>query len=172
MDHKTQECKDLKDATCYGCGEKRHIKTRCPKKATKGKGTLDSQAKPCGICNKEGHKALECQGIKDATCYGCNEIGHIKTNCPNKTKKPGEAKKTKVGDSQMNAQEVVQDDNITTAVRKAMRKVMKRFKKPNAACFKTHVAAHEKSYIHTSNAKNKPNKSIYGKEPHSFLGCT
>ena len=57
---------------------------------------------------------------------------------------------------------------INTAVRKAMRKVMKRFKKPNAVRFKTHVAAHEKSYIHTSNAKNKPNKIIYGKEPHSF----
>ncbi|XP_021985056.1 cellular nucleic acid-binding protein homolog [Helianthus annuus] len=92
-DHKTHECKNLKDATCYGCGEKGHIKTRCQKKATKGKGTLDSQAKPCGICNKEGHKTLECQDIKDATCYGYNEIGYIKTNCPNKTKKPEEAKK-------------------------------------------------------------------------------
>ncbi|XP_021975441.1 zinc finger protein GIS2-like [Helianthus annuus] len=97
MDHKNHECKDLKDATCYGCDEKGHIKTRCLKKATKGKCTLESQAKPCGICNKEGHKTLECQDIKDATCYGCNELGHIKTNCPNKTKKPGEAKKTKAG---------------------------------------------------------------------------
>ncbi|XP_022014191.1 cellular nucleic acid-binding protein-like [Helianthus annuus] len=75
-DHKTHECKDLKDATCYGCGEKGRVKTRCPKKATKEKGTWNSQAKPCGICNKEGHKTLECQDIKDATCYGCKEIGH------------------------------------------------------------------------------------------------
>ncbi|XP_022042414.1 uncharacterized protein LOC110945087 [Helianthus annuus] len=34
MDHKSHECKNLKDATCYGCGEKGHIKTRCPKRAT------------------------------------------------------------------------------------------------------------------------------------------
>ncbi|XP_021971669.1 CCHC-type zinc finger protein CG3800-like [Helianthus annuus] len=93
MDHKTHDCKDLINATCYGCGEKGHIKTRCPKRATKGKCTIDSQAKPCGICNKEGHKTLECQNIKDATCYGCSGIGNIKTNCPNKTKKPEEAKK-------------------------------------------------------------------------------
>ncbi|XP_022019081.1 uncharacterized protein LOC110919112 [Helianthus annuus] len=37
MDHKSHECKNLKDATCYGCGEKGHIKTRCPKRATDGK---------------------------------------------------------------------------------------------------------------------------------------
>ena len=32
--HKSHECKDLKDATCYKCGEKGHIKTRCPLEAT------------------------------------------------------------------------------------------------------------------------------------------
>ena len=59
---------------------------------------------------------MECQDIKDATCYGCNEIGHIKTNCPNKTKEPGKAKKTKAGSSQMDAQEAIQDDNVTTGL--------------------------------------------------------
>ncbi|XP_022030591.1 uncharacterized protein LOC110931507 [Helianthus annuus] len=34
MDDKSHECKDLKDATCYGYGEKGHIKTHCPKRAT------------------------------------------------------------------------------------------------------------------------------------------
>ncbi|XP_035838832.1 uncharacterized protein LOC118486465 [Helianthus annuus] len=158
----------MEDATCHGCGEKGHIKTSCPKKATKGKGTSNAQAKPCGICNRGGHKTLECQDIKDATYYGCNEIGHIKTNCPNKTKKPGEAKKTKAGSSQMDTQEAIQDDNVTTAIRKAMRKAMKGFKKPDAARFKTHVAAHKKSSIQASNAKYNPNKNHLWQGAHSF----
>ncbi|XP_021985987.1 uncharacterized protein LOC110882217 [Helianthus annuus] len=33
--HKAIDCKDLKDAICYGCGEKGHIKTNCPKNAKK-----------------------------------------------------------------------------------------------------------------------------------------
>ncbi|XP_022013924.1 uncharacterized protein LOC110913398 [Helianthus annuus] len=37
LDHKSHECKELKDATCYECGKKGHIKTRCPKRATDGK---------------------------------------------------------------------------------------------------------------------------------------
>ncbi|XP_022040771.1 uncharacterized protein LOC110943329 [Helianthus annuus] len=37
MDHKSHECKDLKNVTCYGCGEKWHIKTRCLKWATNTK---------------------------------------------------------------------------------------------------------------------------------------
>ncbi|KAJ0565465.1 putative nucleotidyltransferase, Ribonuclease H [Helianthus annuus] len=34
-DHKTLDCKKLKDATCYSCNEKGHIKTNCPKYAKK-----------------------------------------------------------------------------------------------------------------------------------------
>ncbi|XP_021991042.1 uncharacterized protein LOC110887781 [Helianthus annuus] len=42
-EHKTLECKKIKDATCYNCNEKRHIKSNCPKytKRTKdGKKTI------------------------------------------------------------------------------------------------------------------------------------
>ncbi|XP_022030890.1 uncharacterized protein LOC110931825 [Helianthus annuus] len=58
-----------------------------------GKCNQDPQAKPCGICKKKGHKSVDCRNIKDATCYGCNEKGYIKTNCPKNAKKPEEAKK-------------------------------------------------------------------------------
>ncbi|XP_021979340.1 uncharacterized protein LOC110875451 [Helianthus annuus] len=37
IDNKSLECKDLKNATCYRCGEKGHIKTHCPKWATGAK---------------------------------------------------------------------------------------------------------------------------------------
>ncbi|XP_021986385.1 uncharacterized protein LOC110882749 [Helianthus annuus] len=37
MDHKSHECKDLRNATYYGCGEKGHIKTHCPKWVTDAK---------------------------------------------------------------------------------------------------------------------------------------
>ncbi|XP_021991820.1 uncharacterized protein LOC110888607 [Helianthus annuus] len=29
--HKTLDCKELKNTTCYNCNEERHIKTNCPK---------------------------------------------------------------------------------------------------------------------------------------------
>ncbi|XP_021996277.1 uncharacterized protein LOC110893478 [Helianthus annuus] len=79
-----------------------------------GKCTIDPQAKPCGICKRKGHKTLECKDLKNATCYGCNEKGHIKSNCPKNAKKPEEAKKTNARVFQMNAKEAVQDDNVIT----------------------------------------------------------
>ncbi|XP_022032015.1 uncharacterized protein LOC110933083 [Helianthus annuus] len=86
--------------TCY----KRHF----------GKCNQDPQAKPCGICKKKGHKSVECRNIKDATCYGCNEKGHIKTNCPKNAKKPEEAKKTNARVFQMQVREAVNDENVIT----------------------------------------------------------
>ncbi|XP_022030937.1 uncharacterized protein LOC110931873 [Helianthus annuus] len=74
----------------------------------------DSQAKPCGICKKKGHKTLECKNLKDAVCYGCNEKGHIKTNCPKNAKKPDEAKKGNVRAFYLNAKQAVNDDNVIT----------------------------------------------------------
>ncbi|XP_022025074.1 uncharacterized protein LOC110925424 [Helianthus annuus] len=35
-EHKTLDCKDIKDAVCYGCNEKGHIMTTCPKYAKGG----------------------------------------------------------------------------------------------------------------------------------------
>ncbi|XP_022002784.1 uncharacterized protein LOC110900179 [Helianthus annuus] len=79
-----------------------------------GKCNQDPQAKPCGIYKKKGHKTLECRNLKDASCYGCNEKGHIKTNCPRNTKKPDEAKKTNARVFQMNTREAVNDDKVIT----------------------------------------------------------
>ncbi|XP_035845936.1 uncharacterized protein LOC118492200 [Helianthus annuus] len=95
-------------------GEKPKCKT-C-KKHHFGKCRLDSQSQPkaCGICKSKDHKTLECKNMKNATCYGCNEKGHIRTNCPKNPKKPEDAKKTNARVFQMNAQEAVQNDNVIT----------------------------------------------------------
>ncbi|XP_021979141.1 uncharacterized protein LOC110875251 [Helianthus annuus] len=75
-----------------------------------------SQSGPpaCGLCKSRDHKTIDCKRIKDATCYGCNEKGHIKTNCPKNARKPEEAKKTNARVFQMNVQEAIQDDNVIT----------------------------------------------------------
>ncbi|XP_035830087.1 uncharacterized protein LOC110932931 [Helianthus annuus] len=49
-----------------------------------------SQPRASGICKSSEHKTLDCKKIKDATCYNCNENGHIKSNCPKYAKKPEE----------------------------------------------------------------------------------
>ncbi|XP_021975472.1 uncharacterized protein LOC110870595 [Helianthus annuus] len=77
-----------------------------------GQCTIDSQAKPCGICKKKGHKTLECKNLKDVVCYGCNEKGHIKINCPKNVKKPDEAKKGNVRAFQLNVKQAVNDENV------------------------------------------------------------
>ncbi|XP_022007820.1 uncharacterized protein LOC110907096 [Helianthus annuus] len=93
-------------------GDKPRCKT-CNKRHFE-KCNQDPQAKPCGICKKKGHKSVECRNIKDATCYGCNEKGHIKTNCPKNSKKLEEAKKNNARVFQMNAREAVNDENVIT----------------------------------------------------------
>ncbi|XP_035841502.1 uncharacterized protein LOC110919833 [Helianthus annuus] len=70
----------------------------------------------CGICKSKEHKTLDCKKLKDATCYGCNEKGYIKSNCPKYAKKPEEGKKTNAQVFQMNAQEAVQNDNVITGL--------------------------------------------------------
>ncbi|XP_022032307.1 uncharacterized protein LOC110933390 [Helianthus annuus] len=62
-----------------------------------------SQLRACGICKSSEHKTLDCKKIKDATCYNCNEKGHIKSNCPKYVKKPEESKKANARVFQMNA---------------------------------------------------------------------
>ncbi|XP_035844144.1 uncharacterized protein LOC118490555 [Helianthus annuus] len=71
-------------------------KTKCEtcRKYHLGKCRFESQPLPCGICKSQEHKTLDCEKLKDATCYGCNERGHVKTNCPKNQKKPEEAKRT------------------------------------------------------------------------------
>ncbi|XP_022040572.1 zinc finger protein GIS2-like [Helianthus annuus] len=68
-----------------------------------------SQPKACGICKSSEHKTLDCKKIKDATCYNCNEKGHIKSNCPKFAKKTKEGKKNNARVFQMNAQEAIQN---------------------------------------------------------------
>ncbi|XP_035845163.1 uncharacterized protein LOC118491463 [Helianthus annuus] len=74
----------------------------------------DQHDRPCGIYKKKGHKTLDCKDLKDVVCYGFNEKGHIKTNCPKNAKKPGEAKKANAWAFQMNAKQTVNDDNVVT----------------------------------------------------------
>ncbi|KAJ0584662.1 putative transcription factor interactor and regulator CCHC(Zn) family [Helianthus annuus] len=71
-------------------------KTKCEtcRKYHLGKCRFESQPLPCGICKSQEHKTMDGKKLKDATCYGCNEKGHIKTNCPRNQKKPEEAKRT------------------------------------------------------------------------------
>ncbi|KAJ0433607.1 putative nucleotidyltransferase, Ribonuclease H [Helianthus annuus] len=73
-----------------------------------------SQPKACEICKSLDHKALDCKKIKDATCYNCNEKGHLRTKCPKLAKKAEEGKKTKARVFRMDAKEAVQDDNVIT----------------------------------------------------------
>ncbi|KAJ0525561.1 putative nucleotidyltransferase, Ribonuclease H [Helianthus annuus] len=78
----------------------------------------NSQSQPktpsCGLCKSKDHKTVECKKIKDATCYGCNEKGHIKSNCPKNAKKAEETKKSNARVFRMDAKEAVQDDNVLT----------------------------------------------------------
>ncbi|KAM0030778.1 putative transcription factor interactor and regulator CCHC(Zn) family [Helianthus debilis subsp. tardiflorus] len=73
-----------------------------------------SQPKACGICKSSVHRTLEYKRLKDATCYSCNEKGHIKTNCPKVAKKAEEGRKTNARVFQMNVQEAIQNDNVIT----------------------------------------------------------
>ncbi|MFS7976835.1 putative nucleotidyltransferase, Ribonuclease H [Helianthus anomalus] len=43
-DHKTVDCKKIKDTTCYNCSEKGHIKSNCPKYAKKTEETKKNNA--------------------------------------------------------------------------------------------------------------------------------
>ncbi|XP_022003962.1 zinc finger protein GIS2-like [Helianthus annuus] len=110
VDPETHKCKDSKDNQQLG------KKTKCKicKKNHHGKCRFKSRPLSCGICKTKEHKTLDCPKLGDATCYGCKEIGHIKTNCPNKTEKPGKTKKNNAGNSQVDAQEANQDANTAT----------------------------------------------------------
>ncbi|KAF5801008.1 putative nucleotidyltransferase, Ribonuclease H [Helianthus annuus] len=73
-----------------------------------------SKTSSCGLCKSKDHKTVECKKIKDATCYGCNEKGHIKSNCPKYAKKAEETKKSNARVFRMDAKEAVKDDNVLT----------------------------------------------------------
>ncbi|KAJ0431848.1 putative nucleotidyltransferase, Ribonuclease H [Helianthus annuus] len=73
-----------------------------------------SKTPSCGLCKSKDHKTVECKKIKDATCYGCNEKGHIKSNCPKYAKKAEETKKSNARVFRMDAKEAVQNDNVLT----------------------------------------------------------
>ncbi|XP_021979918.1 uncharacterized protein LOC110876043 [Helianthus annuus] len=62
MDHKSHECKDLKNATYYGCSEKGHIKSHCPKWATDRKNKATEAKKG----NARAFQLTARQAFKDA----------------------------------------------------------------------------------------------------------
>ncbi|MCQ7290050.1 retroviral-like aspartic protease family protein, partial [Salmonella enterica] len=78
----------------------------------------NSQSQPktfsCGLCKSKDHKTVECKKIKDATCFNCNEKGHIKSNCPKYAKKAEETKKSNARVFRLDAKEAVKDDNVLT----------------------------------------------------------
>ncbi|KAJ0535044.1 putative transcription factor interactor and regulator CCHC(Zn) family [Helianthus annuus] len=78
----------------------------------------NSQSQPktfsCGLCKSKDHKTVDCKKIKDVTCYGCNEKGHIKSNCPKNARKAEETKKTNARVFRMDAKEAVLNDNVLT----------------------------------------------------------
>ncbi|XP_035835696.1 uncharacterized protein LOC118483976 [Helianthus annuus] len=92
---------------CKVC--KKHHFGRC-----RYKSRSQSQPKVCGICKSPDHKALYCKKLKDATCFNCNEKGHLRPNCPKLAKKAEEGKKTNARIFQVNAQEAIQNDNVIT----------------------------------------------------------
>ncbi|MFS8017765.1 putative transcription factor interactor and regulator CCHC(Zn) family [Helianthus anomalus] len=92
---------------CKVC--KKHHFGRC-----KHESKSQSQQKLCGICKSPDHKALDCKKLKDATCFNCNEKGHLRPNCPKLAKKTEEGKKTNARVFRMDAREAVQDDNVIT----------------------------------------------------------
>ncbi|KAJ0577600.1 putative nucleotidyltransferase, Ribonuclease H [Helianthus annuus] len=78
-------------------------------------GSQSQQKTPsCGLCKSKDHKTVECKKIKDATCYNCNEKGHIKSNCPKYAKKAEETKKSNARVFRLDAKEAVKDDNVLT----------------------------------------------------------
>ncbi|KAJ0431726.1 putative nucleotidyltransferase, Ribonuclease H [Helianthus annuus] len=78
-------------------------------------GSQSQQKTPsCGLCKSKEHKTVECKKIKDATCFNCNEKGHIKSNCPKYAKKAEETKKTNARVFRLDAKEAVKDDNVLT----------------------------------------------------------
>ncbi|KAJ0943969.1 putative nucleotidyltransferase, Ribonuclease H [Helianthus annuus] len=78
-------------------------------------GSQSQQKTPsCGLCKSKEHKTVECKKIKDATCFNCNEKGHIKSNCPKYAKKAEETKKSNARIFRLDAKEAVKDDNVLT----------------------------------------------------------
>ncbi|KAJ0432655.1 putative nucleotidyltransferase, Ribonuclease H [Helianthus annuus] len=92
---------------CKNC--KRHHFGKCRLEANS-----QSHEKRCGICKSTDHKALDCKKMNDATCFGCNEKGHIRPNCPKNAKKADVGKKTNARVFRMDAKEAVLDDNVIT----------------------------------------------------------
>ncbi|KAF5762870.1 putative nucleotidyltransferase, Ribonuclease H [Helianthus annuus] len=78
-------------------------------------GSQSQQKTPsCGLCKSKEHKTVECKKIKDATCFNCNEKGHIKSNCPKYAKKAEETKKSNARIFRLDAKEAVKDDTVLT----------------------------------------------------------
>ncbi|KAJ0928425.1 putative transcription factor interactor and regulator CCHC(Zn) family [Helianthus annuus] len=94
---------------CKTC--KRHHFGKC---RLESNSQTQSKSYACGLCKSKDHKTVDCKKIKDATCYNCNEKGHIKSICPKYAKKPEEAKKNNARVFRMEAKEAVLDDNVIT----------------------------------------------------------
>jgi cellular nucleic acid-binding protein len=90
----SKDCPDREDPTCFGCGEKGHVRRDCPSGAPSG----GAGAGACYRCGQTGHISRNCptsgggfQGQGNASgggggggggeCYKCGRPGHIARNC-------------------------------------------------------------------------------------------
>lgn len=68
---------DRSNVTCYNCGQRGHISTRCPE--------ARKQVGECAWCQKKGHTEATCRA-KKVECFICHKTGHYANRCPSKDK--------------------------------------------------------------------------------------
>ncbi|KAL7677264.1 hypothetical protein ACOME3_003501 [Neoechinorhynchus agilis] len=69
-----------KKSVCFGCRQRGHMLSECPKIEGKGCGCLK--------CGSGEHRTKDCHSSSEsfnfAMCFLCNKIGHIARSCPEK----------------------------------------------------------------------------------------
>ena len=78
--------------TCYGCGQKGHLKYQCPKSQGSGvaprpaaRGIANGGAVQggmrCYVCDEVGHRAVACPRKQHVFCVKCRQPGHVANCC-------------------------------------------------------------------------------------------
>ncbi|XP_023729218.1 uncharacterized protein LOC111876887 [Lactuca sativa] len=83
--HYAHEC-PTEEEVFFKCSKEGHFKQECPMRATKPSVPLKHNGRyyekvTCFKCGKHGHYADECT-LNTRVCYGCNEEGRLKQDCP------------------------------------------------------------------------------------------
>ncbi|KAL9689943.1 hypothetical protein QQ045_010334 [Rhodiola kirilowii] len=83
-DHIARNCPQKENKICLSCRRYGHSLMNCPNKG-------DGGAKLCYNCGDTQHRLSDCPnprqdgGTKFASCFVCNEQGHLSKNCPKNT---------------------------------------------------------------------------------------